>query len=205
MHRLLVLLAFCGAYFVIVPQSFACSYSREPVDIKWNTGHEFVVAAEVVDVDDAGIGTILRVHRYFKGSGGEYLAIMPYPPALQIAGRLRWYHTGCLYTGRFYENWRKKDVVYVGLDSNGDGTFSRGPFYRPQRGFVDYYTEEEGDVSVSVADFEKQLLELGGQSTASEPQSNPRPLMRFLDITTESGRRYRLNPDRSVTPLDTEN
>lgn len=202
MSRLMMLLTVCGFVFSFAPRAFACSYAREPVDIKYNMQYELIVAAEVVDVDDVGIGTVLKVHRYFKGAGGEYLAIMPYPPALQIAGRLRWYHTGCLYTGLFVENWHKSDFVYVGLESNGDGTYSRGPFYRPQRGYVDYYTEEEGETSAPVADFEQLLLELSEQDAPKEPESNPRPLTRFLNITTETGQRYRLNPDRSLTWLD---
>ena len=202
MPRLLIVLIMCAALFSFAPQVFACSYAYKPVDITWNIRHEIVVAAEVEAVDDVGIGTILKVHRYFKGAGGEYLAIMPYPPALQIAGRLRWYHTGCTYTGGFFENWHKNDFVYVGLEANGDGTYSRGSFYRPQRGYVDYYTKEEGDATVTIADFETLLLEISGDAAASEPQSNPRPLMRFLHITTETGERYRLNPDRSLTWLD---
>jgi len=95
MPRLVVVLILCAATFSIGSSVMACSYGGgEPSGIKWNLRHELVVAAEVVDVDDVGIGTILKVHRYFKGAGGEYLAIMPYPPSLQIAGRLRWYHTG---------------------------------------------------------------------------------------------------------------
>lgn len=205
MRRLLPLIVWCTVILATAHQALACSYSREPVDIKWNTRHEFVVAAEVIDVDDVGIGTILKVQRYFKGAGGEYLAIMPYPPALPIAGRLRSYHTGCLYTGQFYENWQQNDLVYVGLDSNGDGTFSRGPFYHPQGENIEYYTEEESEVSLPIAEFELLLLELNGLSAATEPLSNPFPLMRFLHITTETGERYRLNPDRSLTWLDPEN
>lgn len=205
MRRLLLMSLLCAALFSITRQALACSYVREPSSVEWNTRHEIIVAAEVEAVDDVGIGTILKVHRYFKGSGGEYLAIMPYPPALQIAGRLRWYHTGCTYTGGFFENWHNNDFVYVGLEANGDGTYSRGPFYRSQRGYVDYYTREEGKAAVTIAEFEQLLLELSGQAAVSEPLNNPRPLMRFLHITTESGERYRLNPDYSLTWLDPEN
>ena len=53
-----------------------------------------------------------------------------------------------------------------------------------------------------MADFEQLLHETSEQSQTTEPQRNPYPLMRFLNITTASGQRYRLNPDRSLTWLD---
>lgn len=201
MSRLPALLLLCYALLSLPPRAFACVQIPSPNDIKHITGYDLVVAADVLEVDDAGIGAILQAHRYLKGHGGEYLAIMPYPPALQIAGRLRWYHTGCLYTGQFLENWRQDDFVYVWLKSNGDGTYSRGPFYRAQRGIVDFHFEG-ADASLPIAEFEQLLLERSQQPTASEPASNPYPLMRFLNITTESGERYRLNPDRTLTRLD---
>ena len=51
--------------------------------------YDLIVAATVVDLDDVGIGAILRVDRYFKGAGGEHLAVMEHPPALQYAGHIR--------------------------------------------------------------------------------------------------------------------
>ena len=173
--------------------------------------YDLIVAATVMDVDDVGIGTILKVDRYFKGAGGEYLAVMPYPPALQYAGYIRRYDTGCLYAARTeasWNGWQKHDFGYVGLMARGDGTYKRSPFYSPHDAMVEFYSVNAGDygdmVTLSVADFEQLLLEIGEQTETTEPQSNPYPLMRFLNITTATGQRYRLNPDRSLTWLDPE-
>ena len=46
------------------------------------------------------------------------------------------------------------------------------------------------------------LLQLSGNDSTAKPVNDDYPLPRYLNITTESGKRYRLNPDRSVTWLD---
>ncbi|MYD10528.1 MAG: hypothetical protein F4X02_10860 [Chloroflexi bacterium] len=206
MPRLLLILTVCGFAFSFAPQSFACSYAFEPSDIKWNTRYEILVAAEVVDVDDVSIGTILKVHRYFKGSGGEYLAVMPYPPALQHAGFIRRYDTGCVYAARSYGGWEKNDFGYLGLSANSNGTYDFGVAFKPLDGTITFFSEDEGNrgdyVTLPAEEFEELLLDLTGQDDTTAPVDNPYPLKRFLNITTESGERYRLNPDRSVTWLD---
>ena len=94
------------------------------------------------------------------------------------------------------------DFRYLGLSANGNGTYSIRSVYSPKGGIVEFYSENEGNVTLLVDEFDALLLELSGQSEPTKPRSNPNPLMRFLNITTESGERYRLNPDRSVTRLD---
>ncbi|MCY4063185.1 MAG: hypothetical protein OXG53_12505 [Chloroflexi bacterium] len=168
--------------------------------------NDLVVAATVQEYDDVGIGTILKVDQYFKGAGGEYLVLMRYPPALQYAGHIRKYDTGCLYAARSEDRWQKKYFGYAALSENGNGTYSVNRIFFPVDGTIEFYSENEGEtgaeVTLPVHDFEQLLLNLSGESEASVPKSSPYPLMRFLNITTESGERYRLNPDRSVTWLD---
>ena len=45
-------------------------------------------------------------------------------------------------------------------------------------------------------------MQLTGSESTIRPEGDDYPLPRYLNITTESGKRYRLNPDRSVTWLD---
>ncbi|MCY4019978.1 MAG: hypothetical protein OXG39_11275 [Chloroflexi bacterium] len=204
MRKLLIILVICIALLVLAPSAFACSGVGQPFENIVN--YDAIVAATVMDVDDVGISAVVKVDRYFKGAGDEYLAIMQHPPALQHAGHIRRYDTGCTYAARRPRTWRKNDYGYLGLSANNDGTYSRGWFYSPQDGSVEFHSDDEGEyqgrVSLPVNEFELYLLKLGGQSETIEPLSNPYPLMRFLNITTESGERYRLNPDRSVTWLD---
>lgn len=165
---------------------------------------DYVVAATVHDVDDAGVGHILKVDRYLKGSGGEFLVRMPYGPGLQAATHVRRYDTGCHYDGRREPPLRINDFAYLGLWSNSNGTVSVGLKYRPKDGVVTFYQKGEGVRTLQVHELEQLLLQFSEQTEATEPQSNPYPLMRFLKITTESGERYRLNPDRSVSWIDPE-
>ena len=204
MRKLLIILIICIAVLAMAPSAFACSGVGRYFEYIAN--YDTIVAATVMDVDDVGIGTVLKVDRYFKGAGDGYLAIMQHPPALQHAGHIRRYDTGCTYAARRPRTWQKNDFGYLGLSANSDGTYSRGTLYSPQDGFVEFYSKNEGDypgdVTLPVEEFEQLLLVLSGKSQTTEALSNPYPLMRFLNITTESGKRYRLNPDRSVTWLD---
>lgn len=174
---------------------------------------EIWVSATVLEVDDKGYNAILEVDRYFKGRGGKYLAVYRLPPALQSATRRRYYDTGCLYAGGGYI-WHANSYGYFALKPRGNGTYDdygmltsddgpRSGHYVPQDGMVEFFSENKPyDIRLPVAEFESLLLKLGGKHKAARPWSNAYPLKRFLQIETESGARYRLNPDRSVSPRD---
>ena len=201
MRGLLFIVILVSALLSLGSPVFACG-SGYLVTLEDITYYDVIVAATVVDVDDVGMGEILKVDRYFKGTGGEFLVEMPYPPALQVATHVRRYDTGCLYDARPSKPRQIDDFRYLGLSANGNGTYSIRSVYSPKGGIVEFYSENEGNVTLLVDEFDALLLELSGQSETTKPRSNPYPLMRFLNITTESGERYRLNPDRSVTWRD---
>ena len=110
-------------------------------------------------------------------------------------------------------------MAYFALQANGDGTYG---YYResvwmpgdvaPWRklesteGLVEFEApwqrELEFESPARVEDFESLLMQLSGSESTINPEGDDYPLPRFLNITTESGKRYRLNPDRSVTWLD---
>jgi len=190
--------------------AFACG-GYYPTSIEYAATFDAFVKAEVVAVDDIGINAILKVDRYLRGSGGEYIVIMRHPPALQNAA-VRRYDFGCLYSGRSGPHWRKGDFGYFPLAPNANGTYrdlanlGTSAHYIPEDGYVDFFSNNEdeydGNATLPADEFESLVLQLSGQGPSKAPRSNPYPLMRFLNITTESGERYRLNPDRSVTWLD---
>ena len=207
MRKFLVLTLFSVAILMPLPKVLACGGVEQfyPL-IEGITRYDLIVAATVQEYDDVGIGTILKVDRYFKGTGGEYVVLMPYPPALQNAGYTRRYDTGCLYAARSGGRWQHNGYGYMTLSANGNGTYSSGRIYFPKDGLVEFYsrdTDKYGEeVTLPVHKFEKLVLDLIGESETTEPTSSQYPLMRYLNVTTESGERYRLNPDRSVTWLD---
>ncbi len=204
MRKFLFLSLFCAVCLMPLPNISACVSGEYEFlqSIEEITRYDLIVSATVHDIDDAGIGEILRVDRYFKGSGGEFLASMPVPPALQVATHIRSYDTGCLYDGRAGNSRQIHDFGYLGVWANADGTYGVGVIYSPKDGLVEFYSEDTGFTELTVREFERLLLKYSGQTEATAPLSKPYPLMRFLNITTESGERYRLNPDRSVTWLD---
>ena len=210
MRRLYSLALFCATLLLPVPNAFACSgggYEYRP-SIEDFTKHDLVVAATTIHEDDVALNEILQVERYYKGEGSEYLSISFYPPALQAAGHLRRYDTGCLYAARWGTNHINRNGWHA-LSRNSDGTYTRRQYYGVSDGFVEFYSENEGDdggdVKLRTNEFEQLLLDLVGENETTEPTNSRYPLMRFLIITTESGERYRLNPDRSVTWLDRVN
>lgn len=212
MRKLMSLAIFSIIMLALVPRVLACGgYFASEIEYIG----EIWVSATVVDVDDKGYNAILEVDRYFRGYGGKYLVVYRLPPALQVAGPIRGYDTGCLYSGGGYI-WRAGSYGYFALKPNSNGTYDDygmmtsgwGPgsgHYIPQNGDVEFYSENEPyTITMPIDEFESLLLEIGEQSHTLPPTSNPYPLMRFLNITTDSGKRYRLNPDRSVTYLDPE-
>ncbi len=210
MRRYLILAIFCTAFLSSVSQVLACG-GYFPDEIEYIG--EVWVSAKVVEVDETGYNAILEVDRYFKGSGGKYLVVYRLPPALQIAGPIRGYDTGCLYAGGGYI-WQVDSYGYFALKPNNDGTYDDygmltsgwGPgsgHYIPAHGMVEFYSKDEPyTITMPTYEFETLLLEYGARSHALPAAANPYPLKHFLNITTESGARYRLNPDRSLTVLD---
>lgn len=176
---------------------------------------DVLVRATVIDTDDRGYNAILRVEAYYKGEGDRLLTVMRYPPALSSGALVRGYDTSCLYAGRGHQ-WVKGSQGYFGLRPNGDGTFSdenggTAHFY-PFNGIIQYqegategYAVEFDDPEAITEDaFIDLMLEAGGRDEPIQPQQEQRqfyPLMRFLNITTENGTRYQVNPDRSILQL----
>ena len=204
MRGLLFIVFLTSALFSLGSTVIACG-GYVVTSIENAAQHELFVAAEVVDVDDVGINAILKVDRYFKGTGSEYLTVMRFPPSLQVAGQIRRYHTSCLYSGRLLGfKWQKGSYGYFPLSPNHNGTYrdhwtvATSAHYVPSDGSVEYYSDNEGDrggnATLPVDEFESHLLRVSEQDHTIEPQSNTYPLMRFLNITIESGARYRLNP-----------
>ncbi len=177
---------------------------------------DLIVHAKVLEADDRGFNAVLQVDSYFKGVGSEYLAVERYPAALQTTKTARDYDTSCLYSGGG-EQWIAGSEGYFALDNNENGTYTDGasnysgtPHFYEESGQVEFYdyedfkNEQYERRSLPVAKFESVLLQYGGKEKPIEPVPNAYPLKRFLTITTESGKRYQLNPDRSVTWLDPE-
>lgn len=215
MKRLSMLVVICASILSLPSPVEACGGLFESTSIEYAIS-EYFVSATVLEVDDTGYNAILKVDRYFNGSGGEYLLVMRYPPALQTAGPIRRYDTGCLYDGGGYI-WQPGSYGYFGLYARADGSYGDygvfpqewGPgsgHYFENAGEVTFYSKNAGDyggsLTLATDEFENLLLRLSGRGDAIEPHDNPYPLMRFLNITTESGKRYRLNPDYSVSWLD---
>lgn len=175
---------------------------------------DMLVRATVLETDDRLFNAILRVEDYYSGSGPRFVMVMRYPSALASGSWVRGYDTSCLYAGRGHY-WRVGSQGYFGLKSNGDGTFSddyggTAHFY-PVNGVITYdagategYAMEFNDpLAISETDFVKQLLDAGGRKEPIPPSTDIQfyPLKRFLNVTTEDGSRYQINPDRSITPL----
>ena len=180
---------------------------------------DIVVSARVDYVDALGENAILHVDRYFKGNGGEYLAVVGTRPAWFVGDALRDYTNGCYNIGAWGFKFRKDSSGYFALYAGLNGTYyySESSVWilgdvHPSRklktteGLIDIDSfipdEYEMDHLQPAADFEKFLLKQGNRSEPSAPEPNAYPLMRYLNISTESGKQYRLNPDRSLKYLD---
>jgi hypothetical protein len=195
-----------------VPQVFACS-GYPYFGIEDLPTMELLVRATVLDVDDRGYNAVIRVEDYYKGEGARILTVMRYPVALSTGALVRGYDTSCLYSGRGHR-WVRGSQGYFGLMSNGDGTYTdenggTAHFYSVdgmityQEGATEGYAVEFDEaLSINEEDFIELMLETGGREAPIEPVAEgPQfyPLMRFLNITTEDGSRYQMNPDRSIT------
>ena len=180
---------------------------------------DLVVSARVDTVDALGENAILHVDRYFKGIGGEYLAVVGTRPAWFFGDTLRDYTNGCYTIGTWGFKFRKDSVGYFALYARHNGTYSYSGAsvwilgdVHPSRKLkstdglidIDAFIPDEYEIEnpLPASEFESFLLRQSQRSDTSDPESGAYPLMRFLHITTESGKRYRLNPDRSLAYLD---
>ena len=175
---------------------------------------DFWVRATVMDVDDRGFSAILKVQKYYKGEGPEWLAVVRYPVGLETARRVRGYPTTpCLYAG-YGTRLRLGRDGYYGLSSNGDGTFTDQLYNAAHYFFVDgemdgdYYVDDPDGymelIFLTELEFVARLLEIGGRDEAVKPDQSEEsryPLMRYLLVTLEDGARLQVNPDRSLSLL----
>ena len=186
---------------------------------------DVVVSGRVDYVDDLGKNFILNADRYYKGSGGAYIPVVSTRPSSFYGDAVRNYSNGC-YNVRPTFEFREGDYGYFALVEGSAATYGywfesvwipgeefyeridAAPFgyeSRPENNiaFISYRQSELGVESpLSTEEFELLLLKLSGRTQEVEPQGLSYPLMRFLNIRTESGERYRLNPNYSVTHLD---
>ena len=218
--RNLLSIAIAASVFLSLqtPASACGGYEFSPLEdvVQWR---DLVVAATVDYVDKLGTNFILKVHRYIKGSGGHYLPVVYWRPAVYYADTVRDYDHGCLNVGWGERRFRRGDYGYFALHSNNDGTYDYSresvwipgdvdqfDYEGPTDGVVDFYMSSRFpgrvDAPLPISGFEALLLQLSDAVATAEPDGDSYPLMRFLKITTESGKRYRLNPDYSVTWLD---
>ena len=210
-----------AAIFLLSLQSpaWACGgYKFSPLEdvVQWR---DLLVSATVDYVDKLGTNFILKVDRYYKGSGGQYLPVVYWRPAVYYADTVRDYDNGCLNVGWGGRRIRRGDYGFFALESNNDGTYNYSResvwipgdvdqygYDGPTNGMVNFLMSSRSpryvDSPLPVSEFEALLLQLSDSEAIAQPDGDSYPLMRFLNITTETGQRYRLNPDYSVTWLD---
>lgn len=211
----LMLTAVVSAVLVAVfppPNTMACSgyFSFSAEDLP---EMDMIVRATVIDADDRGYSAVIRVDEYYKGGGPALLTVMRYNVGVETGNAVRGYDTGCLYDGHGHI-WRRGSMGYFGLTRNAYQTLSDS-YYGSAHFFA-----RDGQVAfdeatypglwspptiVSEDEFVAKLLKAGGRDAPIAPTSTEAdhyPLMRYLMITTESGARYQVNPDRSVAPVE---
>ncbi len=179
---------------------------------------DLLVRATVLDADDRGYSAVIRVEDYFKGEGPQLLTVMRYNPGLETGRGVRGYDTGCLYSGRGH-NFVPGSSGYFGLSRSPFQTYTdyhsgSAHFYvwdgqiTYQEGATEGFALEwDAPNTISEGDFVAKLLEAGGRDAPVSPTIDGvqrYPLMRYLNIKTENGTRYRVSPDRSVTLVDAE-
>ncbi len=194
-----------------IPKTVACG-GGGPFVVQNFDDSNLIVHAYVVEVDDRGYNAILQTDYYFKGQNNKYLAIDRFSPALEVVSAVRGYDTSCTYSG-YGQKWVAGSEGYFALLDNGNGTYTDDaglgvdiPHFFVKSGIVEFYSFDTNkgtqSLSLPVDEFEALLLKYGGKSKPDEPIPSAYPLKRFLTITTQSGQKYQLNPDRSVLPLD---
>lgn len=217
-RRLIVLLATSLLPIALSPlTAFGCS-GYPYFGVEDLPEMDLLVRATVIDADDRGYSAVIRVEEYYKGEGPQLLMVSRYNVGLETGRGVRGYDTGCLYDGRGHE-WRPGSTGYFGLSRNlfetyTDEHYGSAHFYvydgmiTYQEGATEGFAMEwDQPKTISEEDFVAKLLEAGGRDQPVEPTTDGvqrYPLMRYLMITTESGARYQVNPDRSVTKVETE-
>lgn len=216
--RFFIVIALLFTFYLLTDSSTvrACSGGDNFFDVDDFPKAELLIKATVIDADDRGFNAILRVEEYYKGSGGRHLTVVRYDQSLATTALVRDYDTGCLYAGGG-PLWQKGTQGYFGLTSNGNGTYtddvSGATHFFPIDGKI-YLESEPSPGRLALQEYPKglseknliqKMLEAGKRTAPVPPPSgNPvfYPLMRFVNITTEKGTRYQINPDRSVMKVE---
>ena len=213
LRRLLAVMGFAVMVAALLPQNAMACTQLISFSARDLPEMDVIVRATVLDADDRGYSAVIRVEEYYKGEGPALLAVMRYGVGLETGHAVRGYDTGCLYAGRGHI-WRPGSEGYFGLMRSDYQTY-----YDTYYGSAHFYAID-GQVSfnesiapgkrsptatVSLDDFEAKLLEAAGRDRPIAPTPKDvefYPLLRFLMITTETGARYKVKPDRSVIPVD---
>jgi hypothetical protein len=213
--RRLLIFSIATLMLLVQISSVSACGGGAPFFIQWLDERDTIVHATVLEVDDRGYNAILQIDEYFKENGGKYLAVVRWPAALETVSNVRGYDTSCLYDGGG-EKWIAGSEGYFALSSNHNGTFTDfadsgigAPHFFVQDGRVEFHSfDASTDVEAQILtlpanEFENLLLSYGKRASPVEPDINSvYPLMHFLNIITESGSHYQLNPDRSVIQLN---
>src|SRR5688572_2682054 len=145
MRRFIGLMLMMVMVTVAVPQVAACG-GGAPLYLEELDKTDVIVYGTVLETDDRGYNAILRVDKYFKGSGGMFITVLRRDAALEITADIRSYDTSCLYDGNSGLNWVTGSTGYFALTDNGDGTFTdltentRNPaHFFPQHGTIEYH------------------------------------------------------------------
>lgn len=213
MNRFLILAVSLLLWVVTLPTTVVMACSGYPYfGVDDLPAMDLLVKATVIDTDDRGYNAILRIEDYYKGEGKQLVVVNRYPASLESTRSVRGYDTSCLYSGRGHR-WQKGSQGYFGLRPNDDGTYTdsyggTAHFYvwdgqiTCQDGNTEGFALEfDQPFTITEADFIVKLLEAGERDEPIPPTIDDiqhYPLMRYLNITTENGTRYQVNPDRSI-------
>ena len=216
-----VLFALTGCVLMLLSLSPALAHTcRETPRFRTEDLDEMdlLVRATVMDVDDRGYSAVIHVADYYKGEGPKLLTVSRYNVGLETGNDVRGYDTGCLFSGRGHI-WRAGATGYFGLSRSPFGTYTdydggSAHFYvwDEMITYRDVATEDfaqtwDATEDISEEDLIARMLKAGGREApiaATIDQVLRYPLRRYLMITTENGTRYRVNPDRSVSPVELE-
>ena len=216
--RLTAVLGFVLLFSALAPVLAHTCPERYPFNMADLSEMELLVRATVLEADERGYSAIIQVEDYYKGEGPKLLTVSRYNVGLETGHSVRGYYTGCLFDG-YGRHWRAGSTGYFGLSRNYFETFTdyhyaAAHFYVWEGRITDYdratasyaWAWDEED-AMSEEEFVAELLEMGGREAPIAPTIDGvvrYPLMRYLNITTERGTRYQVNPDRSVTAVDSD-
>ena len=212
------LLSFTLTILALAPVRAHTCPERYPFDMADLSEMELLVRATVLEADERGYSAIIQVEDYYKGEGPKLLTVSRYNVGLETGHSVRGYDTGCLFDG-YGRQWRTGSTGYFGLSRNyfetyTDYHYAAAHYYVWEGRITDYDRETasfawawDEEEAMSEEEFIAELLEMGGREAPIAPTIEGvvrYPLMRYLSITTESGTRYQVNPDRSLTAVDSE-